>query len=99
LGLKSLSILNKSGISMYWEHIWDSVKLYKKYSLGFYYINEIISFFLNENTYYYCIFLLKIKDKLYKGSLGYDHLNYINKTPITLKHFYLGKILILNNQG
>lgn len=84
---------------MYWENIWDSLKLYKKYSLSFFYISEVISYFLNENTYYHLVSLLKVKDKLNKGEVGTDPIFIEEGTSNPLKHFFLGKILILQNQG
>lgn len=99
MGLKSLAMLNKSGISMYWENVWDSILLYKKYNLSFFYINEIIYFFLNENTYYYNISILSKKGFFIKSYLGYGKLQIDRYKPTRLKYYYLGKILILLNQG
>ena len=100
MGLKSLPILNKSGISMYWSNIWYSLKLYKKYSLGFLYLNDVIYYFLNENLYYYCIMKIRPIDGDYRGIRGYKHIN-INKLKKSwnMKNFYLGKILFLKSQG
>lgn len=100
MGLKSLPILNKSGISMYWDNIWDSVKLYKKYSIGFLYLNDVIQYFLNENLYYYCISKIRYINKNRKGVRGRKKLS-VNKLKRVwnTKNFYLGKILFLSNQG
>lgn len=100
MGLKSLPILNKSGISMYWSNIWDSEKLYKKYSLSFLYLNDVIYYFLNENLYYYCIMKIRSLGEDYRGIRGYKHIN-INKLKKSwnMKNFYLGKILFLKSQG
>nr|YP_740809.1 ribosomal protein S3 [Tetrahymena pigmentosa]ABI51718.1 ribosomal protein S3 [Tetrahymena pigmentosa] len=100
MGLKSLPMLNKSGISMYWSNIWDSIKLYKKYSLGFLYLNDVLYYFLNENLYYYCIMRIRRLDSDYRGLRGYKHIN-INKLKKSwnMRNFYLGKILFFNNQG
>jgi len=100
MGLKSLPMLNKSGISMYWSNIWDSIKLYKKYSLGFLYLNDVLYYFLNENLYYYCIMKIRRLDDDYRGLRGYKHIN-INKLKKSwnMRNFYLGKILFFNNQG
>lgn len=100
MGLKSLPMLNKSGISMYWLNVWDSIKLYKNYSLSFLYLNDVINYFLNENLYYYCIMKIRRLDNDYRGLRGYKHIN-INKLKKSwnMRNFYLGKILFLNNQG
>lgn len=98
MGLKSLSLLNKSGISMYWSNIWDSIKLYKKYSLSFFFLHDVIYYFLNENIYYCCF--IKIKKKNLKGKKkNLD--NFLDKNWIfsNLKNLYSGKILFLNYQN
>lgn len=100
MGLKSLPILNKSGISMYWDNIWDSIKLYKKYSIGFLYLNDVVHYFLNENLYYYCVSKIKRINKNRKGIRGFKKLNVSKLTRVwNTKNFYLGKILFLSNQG
>lgn len=100
MGLKSLPMLNKSGISMYWNNVWDSIKLYKKYNLGFFYLNDVIYFFLNENLYYYCIMKIRTISDDYRGIRGFKPIN-INKLKKVwnMRSFYLGKILFLKNQG
>lgn len=100
MGLKSLPLLNKSGISMYWNNVWDSIKLYKKYSLSFFYLNDVISYFLNENLYYYCIMNIRSLGDRYRGERGYKHID-LNKLKKlwNMKNFYLGKILFLKSQG
>lgn len=98
MGLKSLPILNKSGISIYWHNIWDSIKLYKKYNLSMYFINDIINYFINENLYYYCVINIKTKNNLYKYK-GNKNINDDKNNFSKMKNFYLGKIFILNNQG
>lgn len=100
MGLKSLPILNKSGISMYWCNIWDSIKLYKKFSLSFYFINDIVHYFINENLYYYCIYNIRKKSYNFRKYKGFKRLdNNKLKSLWGMRDFYLGKILILNNQG
>lgn len=100
MGLKSLPILNKSGISMYWNNIWDSLKLYKKYNLGFLYLNDVICYFLNENLYYYCIMKIRTLRSNYRGKRGYKHINTDKlRKSWNMRNFYLGKILFFNNQG
>nr|YP_740720.1 ribosomal protein S3 [Tetrahymena malaccensis]ABI51629.1 ribosomal protein S3 [Tetrahymena malaccensis] len=100
MGLKSLPMLNKSGISMYWHNIWDSIKLYKKYSLSFFFLHDVINYFLNENLYYYCIMRIRLSDLKLKGFRGNKSIN-INKIKKSwnMRHFYLGKILFLKYQG
>lgn len=100
MGLKSLPILNKSGISMYWNNVWDSIKLYKKYSLGFLYLNDVIFYFLNENLYYYCIMKIRLIGNEYRGIKGFKQIN-MNKIKKSwnMRNFYLGKILFLKSQG
>ena len=100
MGLKSLPLLNKSGISMYWNNVWDSILLYKKYSLNFLYLSDVIKYFLNENLYYYSI------SKIKKTFIYFRGLKRRKKTKLTkpdkvknMKTFYLGKILFLSNQG
>lgn len=100
MGLKSLPLLNKSGISMYWNNVWDSIVLYKKYSLNFLYLNEVIKYFLNENLYYYCIKKIRSIFIQYRGIKRRKKLKYNkNKYLKSMKNFYLGKILFFNNQG
>lgn len=100
MGLKSLPLLNKSGISMYWNNVWDSIVLYKKYSLNFLYLHDVIKYFLTENTYYYCIKKIRPNFFYYKGIKSKKRLK---KSKIkrfkNMKNFYLGKILFLSNQG
>lgn len=100
MGLKSLSLLNKSGISMYWNNVWDSIILYKKYSLNFLYLYDVIKYFLNENLYYYCITKIRSVYIFYRGIKNKKKikLNKIKRFK-NMKGFYLGKILFLNNQG
>jgi len=100
MGLKSLALLNKSGISMYWSNVWDSIKLYKKYSFSFFLLHDIIYYFLNENLYYYCILKVRILKSGFKGIKGRKKIN-INKLrkEWNMRNFYLGKILFYNNQG
>lgn len=100
MGLKSLPLLNKSGISMYWNNVWDSITLYKKYSLNFLYLHDIIKYFLNENLYYYCISKIKSVYIVYRGLKRRKKFkkNKIKKFK-NMKGFYLGKILFLCNQG
>ena len=100
MGLKSLPLLNKSGISMYWNNVWDSIILYKKYSLNFFYLNEVIKYFLNESIYYYCITKVRSLYIYYRGlkSRKKIKLNRLKRLK-NMKNFYLGKILFYNNQG
>lgn len=100
MGLKSLSLLNKSGISMFWNNVWDSINLYKKYSLSFLYLNDIISYFLNENLYYYCVHKIRFLNSKFKGLRSKKHIKITRINRIrNMKNFYLGKILFFNNQG
>nr|YP_740765.1 ribosomal protein S3 [Tetrahymena paravorax]ABI51674.1 ribosomal protein S3 [Tetrahymena paravorax] len=100
MGLKSLPILNKSGVSMFWENIWDSIKLYKKYNLSFFYLNDLISYFFNENLYYYCIMKIRILGEGYRGIRGYKHIS-ISKLKKTwnMRNFYLGRITFYKTQS
>lgn len=100
MGLKSLPLLNKSGISMYWNNVWDSIVLYKKYSLNFMYLNEVIKYFLNENLYYYCITKIRAVFIQFRGIKSRKKIkNNKLKRLKNIKNFYLGKILFFNNQG
>lgn len=100
MGLKSLPILNKTGISMFWDNIWDSVKLYKKYNLGFYYLNDVLSYFVNENLYYYCIMKVRVISNDYRGLRGFKHISISKlKKSWNMRHFYLGKVIIFKQQG
>jgi len=100
MGLKSLPLLNKSGISMYWNNVWDSIVLYKKYSLNFLYLNDVIKYFLNENLYYFCITKIRAVFIEYRGLKSRKKVknNKIRRLK-NMKGFYLGKILFLSNQG
>nr|QBI37875.1 ribosomal protein S3 [Tetrahymena rostrata]QGS65252.1 ribosomal protein S3 [Tetrahymena rostrata] len=100
MGLKSLPLLNKSGISMYWTNVWDSIKLYKKYSLSFLFLNDVIYHYLNENLYYYCLIKIRKIGDEYRGNRGYKHINISKiKKSYNLRHYYLGKILFLKYQN
>lgn len=100
MGLKSLPLLNKSGISMYWNNVWDSITLYKKYSLSFLYLNDVIRYFLNENLYYYCITKIRAIFIQFRGIKSRKKVkNNKIKRLKNMKNFYLGKILFFNNQG
>lgn len=100
MGLKSLPLLNKSGISMYWSNVWDSIKLYKKYSLNFLYLHDVIYYFLNENLYYYCIMKIRAIGVDYRGLRGYKHINMNRlRKSWNMRNFYLGKILFYKNQN
>ena len=100
MGLKSLPILNKSGVSVYWSNIWDSIKLYKKYSFSFYYVNDIIYYFISDNAYYYVIDKIRLKGPNYKINDNRTRIDEGRINPLlSTRNFYLGKILIFNNQG
>lgn len=100
MGLKSLPLLNKSGISMYWSNVWDSIKLYKKYSLNFLYLHDVIYYFLNENLYYYCIMKIRSIGDGYRGLRGYKHVSLSKlRKSWNMRNFYLGKILFYKNQS
>lgn len=100
MGLKSLPLLNKSGISMYWNNIWDSIKLYKKYSLSFFFLNDVIFYFLSENLYYHCILKMRFSRSENIGLRKYKHIDIsMLKSSWKLKYLYLGKILFLNYQN
>jgi len=92
MGLISLPVLNKISNSNYWNSIWDSQNLFKKY---FY-----LSLFLNK--YFNLLFLdysLNIINKIVmktKFKRGY-YLNSNLKKKI-LKNFFLGKVWILKYQ-
>lgn len=92
MGLVSLPVLNKVSNSNYWNNLWDSSLLFKKY---FY-----LSLFINK--FFNLIFLdysLKIINKIVlKKQLnkGYYIDNSLNKKLI--KNFIIGKIWILKYQ-
>ncbi len=96
MGLKSLPILNKSGISMYWLNVWDSIKLYKKYNTTYDVLNNVIYYFFIENLYYYClsskidIIKLKLKFLNKKSDIIYKNNN---------KKLYIGRIVFLKYQS
>jgi len=96
MGLKSLPILNKSGISMYWSNVWDSIKLYKKYNTTYNLLENIIYNFFIENLYYFCIST--------KTNMIVFNLKYINKKNDIIynnnnKKLYIGRIVFLKYQS
>ncbi len=98
MGLKSLPVLNKSGLSIYWLNIWDSIKLYKKYLHSYLFLHDLIYYFFIENLYYYYLNMniKKLKKKNYSKSFNrLVKFNYKNK----LKKLYIGKIVFLKYQS
>nr|YP_004841712.1 ribosomal protein S3 [Ichthyophthirius multifiliis]AEL89254.1 ribosomal protein S3 [Ichthyophthirius multifiliis] len=100
MGLKSLPILNKCGISMYWYNIWDSLKLYKKYNNSYNLLSNLIYYFLTENLYYICLFK---NIKSFKSTIRFKKIDvttknnkYIHKK--FLKKLFIGRIVFLSFQ-
>lgn len=100
MGLKSLPILNKSGISMYWYNIWDSIKLYKRYNYSYIFLKELIYNIFSENMYYYCIFkksnwdekfkTIKKIPKSYETKIKYGY---------RMRNLYIGNIVFYSFQN
>ncbi len=71
MGLKSLPMLNKSGVSMYWTDIWFLNNRYKKwflfsihtYNFFTYILNSKKYFFINKSRYSYRLEFLNKKSK------------------------------------
>ena len=95
MGLKSLPILNKSGISMYWLNVWDSVKLYKKYNSTYNLLEDIIYYFFIENLYYFCI-----SNKLNMVVFSLKHIRKRNEIVYNNNNrkLYIGRIIFLKYQ-
>lgn len=93
MGLISLPVLNKVSSSNYWNNIWDSSDLFKKYLYLSIFLNKFFNLLFIDYTLT-IINKLLAKNKIKKGYLYY---NYLKKK--ILKNFYLGKIWILKYQG
>jgi len=93
MGLISLPVLNKISNSNYWNNIWDSSTLFKKY----FYLSIFLNKYFNLIFTDYSLNILNkiiLKSKLKKG---YFLETYIKKK--ILRNFFLGKILILKYQN
>ena len=92
MGLTSLSYLNKIHSFNYWNNVWDSKLLYKKYLYLSLFLNKYFNILFSDhslNILMRHILFLNIK----KGYL----LNYFSKKKF-FKNYFLGKIWILKYQ-
>ena len=93
MGLVSLPVLNKVSTSNYWNNIWDSSSLFKKY----FYLTLFLNKFFNILFIDYTLSIINkliTKNKIKKGYLYY---NYLKKK--IFKNFFLGKIWVLKYQN
>lgn len=93
MGLISLPVLNKINNSNYWNNIWDSSILFKRYFYLTIFLNKYFQLIFTDYTLNILNKLI-LKSKLKKG---YFLNNYIKKKLI--RNFFLGKILILKYQN
>ena len=93
MGLISLPVLNKINNSNYWNNIWDSSTLFKRYFYLTIFLNKYFQLIFTDYTLNILNKLI-LKSKLKKG---YFLNNYIKKKLI--RNFFLGKILILKYQN
>jgi hypothetical protein len=93
MGLVSLPVLNKIGNSNYWNNIWDSSNLFKKY----FYLSLFLNKYFNLLFTDYSLNIINAIILNHKLKKGY-HLDKFIKNKI-LKSFFLGKIWILKYQG
>ena len=93
MGLISLSYLNKIQNSNYWNNVWDSKLLYKKYLYLSFFINKYINNIFNDYSIDILINYI-INLNLKKGYI----LNSFLRKKIN-KNFILGKIWILKYQN
>lgn len=93
MGLISLPVLNKVSNSNYWNNIWDSSNLFKRYLYLSIFLNKFFNLLFIDYTLT-IINKLLTKNKIKKGYLYY---NYLKKK--ILKNFYLGKVWILKYQS
>ncbi len=93
MGLVSLPVLNKVSNSNYWNNIWDSSNLFKKYLYLTLFLNKFFNILFIDYTLSMINKIIS-KNKLKKGYIYY---NYLKKK--LLKNFFLGKIWILKYQN
>ena len=92
MGLISLPVLNKVSSSNYWNNIWDSSNLFKKYFFLSIFLNKYFSLIFTD---YSLSIISKIISKV-KIKKGYFLNNHFKKK--ILRNFFLGKIWILKYQ-
>ena len=92
MGLISLPVLNKVSSSNYWNNIWDSSNLFKKYFYLSLFLNKYFNLIFTDYTLSIVNSII-LKSKLKKG---YFLNNYLKKK--ILRNFFLGKIWILKYQ-
>lgn len=92
MGLISLPVLNKISNSNYFNNLWDSSTLFKKYLYLTLFLNKFFNVLFTDYTLSIISKLLK-KNKVKKG---YLYSNYLKKKII--KNFFLGKVWILKYQ-
>lgn len=93
MGLISLSYLNKIQNSNYWNNVWDSKFLYKKYLYLSLFLNKYLNNVFNDQSLNILVNYI-INLNLKKGYI----LNSLIKKKSS-KNFLLGKIWILKYQG
>ena len=92
MGLISLPVLNKISNSNYFNNLWDSSTLFKKYLYLTLFLNKFFNILFTDYTLSIISKLLK-KNKIKKG---YFYSNHLKKKII--KNFFLGKVWILKYQ-
>ena len=92
MGLTSLSYLNKIHSFNYWNNVWDSKLLYKKYLYLSLFLNKYFNILFSDHSLNILMkYILVLNTK--KGYL----LNFYSKKNF-FKNYFLGKIWILKYQ-
>lgn len=91
MGLISLPMSNKVSTSNYWENIWDSSLLFKKFFFLTLYLNKFLYTLFFDNVFLIIINNF-IKKKYFKGYKEYKKIQKLNN------FFLLGKLWIFKYQ-
>ena len=92
MGLISLPVLNKISNSNYFNNLWDSSTLFKKYLYLTLFLNKFFNILFTDYTLSVISKLLKQN----KTKKGYFYNNRLKKKIV--KNFFLGKVWILKYQ-
>lgn len=93
MGLVSLPILNKVQDYSYWNNLWDSTDIYKRYFYLVLFINKYFNLLFLDYTLNFINFFIKNL----KNLKGYDY--NLNLKKKIIQKFFIGKLWILKYQN
>jgi len=94
LGLTSLAYLNRSGTYNYWDDSWDSIKNYKHYLYGGFFVKNLINELL-RGSFFNLIYIVQNNKFKQFGYLG----RYKLVNSYFYKNIFFGKIWYLKYQN